>query len=146
MDEKSEQRIGDTKYHRLWQKSKFWLAFSGILATLAVTALAATWIVMPPASKASNEIMFTIVKIDIHISLYLVSLFAYLSHETHFISTENSKRIVVEPGGTFTISHRGTHNVTHCKIKPPYPKAELRGDFHSTPYHSEVDTEPTAVR
>ena len=70
MDEKSEQRIGDTKYHRLWQKSKFWLAFSGILATLAVTALAATWIVMPPASKASNEIMFTIVKIDIHISLY----------------------------------------------------------------------------
>ena len=142
MDEKSEQQMGDTKYHRLWQKSKFWLAFSGILATLAVTALAATWIVMPPASKASNEIMFTIVKINIHISL----LFGYLSHETHFISTENSKRIVVEPGGTFTISHRGTHNVTHCKIKPPYPKAELRGDFHSTPYHSEVDTEPTAVR
>ena len=145
MDETSEEQIGDTKYHRLWQKSKFWLAFSGILATLAVTALAATWIVMPPASKASNEIMFTIVKINIHISL-LVSLFEYLSHETHFISTENSKRIVVEPGGTFTISHRGTHNVTHCTIKPPYPKAELRGDFHSTPYHSEVDTEPTAVR
>ena len=145
MDEKSEQQIGDTKYHRLWQKSKFWLAFSGILATLAVTALAAAWIVMPPASKASNEIMFTIVKIDIHISLYWF-LFEYLLHKTHFISTENSKRIVVEPGGTFTISHRGTHNVTHCKIKPPYPKAELRGDFHSTPYHSEVDTEPTAVR
>ena len=58
MDEKSEQQIRDTKYHRLWQKSKFWLAFSGILATLAVTALAATWIVMPPASKSSKEIMF----------------------------------------------------------------------------------------
>ena len=76
----------------------------------------------------------------------MVSLFEHLSHETLFILTENSKRIVVEPGGTFTISHRGTHNVTHCKIKPPYPKAELRGDFQSTPYHSEVDTEPTAVR
>ena len=79
MDEKSEQRIGDTKYHRLWQKSKFWLAFSGILATLAVTALAATWIVMPPASKASNEIMFTIVKIDIHISLYYLNIY-YIKH------------------------------------------------------------------
>ena len=144
MDEKSEQQIGDTKYHRLWQKSKFWLAFSGILATFAVTALVATWIVMPPASKASNEIMFTIVKINIHISL--LSILYHLFHETHFISTENSKRIVVEPGGKFTISHRGTHNVTHCTIKPPYPKAELRGYFHSTPYHSEVDTEPTAVR
>ena len=142
MDEKSEQQMGDTKYHRLWQKSKFWLAFSGILATLAVTALAATWIVMPPASKAGNEIMFTMVIINIHFSL----LFEHLSHETLFILTENSKRIVVKPGGTFTISHRGTHNVTHCKIKPPYPKAELRGDFQSTPYHSEVDTEPTAVR
>ena len=70
MAETSEEQIGDTKYHRLWQKSKFWLAFSGILATLAVTALAATWIVMPPESKASNEIMFTIVKINIHTSLY----------------------------------------------------------------------------
>ena len=70
MDEKSEQQIGDTKCHRLCQKSKFWLAFSGILATLAVTALAATWIVMPPASKTSNETMFELVKINIHISLW----------------------------------------------------------------------------
>ena len=85
MDEKSEQRIGDTKYHRLWQKSKFWLAFSGILATLAVTALSATWIVMPPASKTSNEIMFELVKINIHISLYW-SHYLNIYHMKPFLS------------------------------------------------------------
>ena len=86
MDEKSEQQIGDTKCHRLCQKSKFWLAFSGILVTLAVTALAATWIVMPPASKASNEIMFIIVKINIHISLWSHYLDIY--HMKHILSQQ----------------------------------------------------------
>ena len=86
MDETSEEKIGDTKYHRLWQKSKFWLAFSGILATLAVTALAATWIVMPPASKASNEIMLIRVKINKHISL--CSHYLTIYHMKHILSQQ----------------------------------------------------------
>ena len=91
MDETSEQKLGDTKYHRLWQKSKFWLAFSGILATLAVTALAATWIVMPPASKASNKIMFTIVKINIHISFSCLIILTFITQNTFYLNRKFQK-------------------------------------------------------
>ena len=87
MDETSEEQIGDTKYHRLWQKSKFWLAFSGILATLAVTALAATWIVMPPASKASNKIMFRNSENE-YTYLLILSHYLNIYHMKHILSQQ----------------------------------------------------------